>query len=111
MNSMEAEINFRNINARFSHSSGSNEGYDGHLTIYVRWDGFYPMGRNPLVHKELKELVKRIKPILIEKGLSKNGSVVNCSWGEWKNVTFQYVKEENQQAIFDEFIKIAKELI
>ena len=111
MNSMESIINFRNINANFSHSSGVNNGYDGHLTIYVRWDGFYPMGRNPLAHEELKELVKRIKPILIEKGLSKNGNVVNCSFGHWKDITFQYVKEENQQKIFDEFIKLAKELI
>ena len=109
---MEAIVKHRHINTTFSHADDGDNGerYNGHLTVRFRWGDFAPNGRNPLIHKEIGQLVKEIKPILIEKGLSK-GFVVNCGWGEWKDVTFQYVKKENCQAIFDEVIKLAKKLL
>ena len=94
---METIVNYRHINTSFSKTEG--EMYDGHLTVHFRWGDYFPRGRHPLAHKELGELVKKIKPILFDASIC--NSVVNCSWGEWKDVTFLYIKEENKQKIFD----------
>jgi len=106
---MKAIVNYKYIDTRFSHSDNGGESYDGHLTIRFRYGAYGKDGSNPLAHKQLGQMVKEIEPILIEKGLSK-GSVVNCGWGEWKDVTFQYVKKENCQQIFDEVVKLFTEL-
>jgi len=95
---MKAIINNRHINTSFSHTDGQ-ENYDGHLTVHFRWGDYYPKGRNPLAHKEIDVLVKTIKPIINTKSIGR--SVVNCNWGEWQDVTFQYVKKENSKKIFD----------
>jgi hypothetical protein len=95
---MEAIIKNRYINTSFSHSDGQYN-YDGHLTVHFRWGDYYPLGRNPLAHKQIDELVQTIKPIIREASIG--DSVVNCNWGEWEDVTFQYVKKENIKKIFD----------
>lgn len=101
---MKAEINYRKINTTFSNDVGKT--YDGHLTIHFRWGEFYPNGRNPLAHKEIGEMVKQIKPELIRRGIG--SSVVNCNFGEWEDVTFQYVKKENIEEIFNLTCKLFK---
>lgn len=102
-------VNYRNINTTFSLSKNGGIDYDGHLTVHFRWGEYYPKGDNPLAHEKLAKLVKLIQPIIKEMGIG--NSVVNCNWGEWKDLTFQYIKLENTQKIFDEVIKLAKELL
>jgi hypothetical protein len=106
---MEAIVQYRNINTTFSNSKNGGEQYDGHLTIHFRYGEFSPNGRNPLAHKELDQMVKMIKPIIEDLGIGR--SVVNCGFGEWKDVTFQYVKKENCQQIFDEVVKLFTKLM
>jgi|GEM_PF-3756887 len=101
---MEATIRYRSITTEFNKTKEVNDRYDGSFTIKCDWQG-----RNPLLHKQLKVLANEIKPILFEKGIK--SIPMNCNWGEWRNMTFQYVKEDDCQFIFDTFVSLLSDIL
>jgi len=99
---MKSIVNHRYISTSFSESI--NENFDGHLTVQFRWGDYAPKGRDPLAHYRLGKLVKEIKPIL--RDLNIQDSVVNCNWGEWKDITFQYIKKDDIEIIFNKCVEL-----
>lgn len=108
---MKRKIGYRYLSTHFSYNDDGNNGarYDGCLTIKFRYGGYDTKGRNPLMHKQIKQIITDIRPFLQANDLP--CFVVNCEWGEMTEITFQYVKEINSKFIFDEVIKLTKKYL